>query len=166
MEIEVRHAEPEDYQAIHRIYTQPKVVRGTLQLPFTSAEVRRQQLENPREGNYILVACVGGEVIGHLSIHTFPNSPRRKHMASIGMGVHDEWQGKGIGTALMTSMVDFAENWLNITRIELQVFIDNEPAVRLYKKFGFEIEGTLRNFAYREGGFVDVYTMARLREQG
>jgi putative acetyltransferase len=55
------------------------------------------------------------------------------------------------------------DNWLNLTRLELEVFTDNEPAIKLYKKFGFTIEGTLVRFAYRDGQFVDVYTMARLR---
>jgi putative acetyltransferase len=80
------------------------------------------------------------------------------------MSVHDDFQGQGIGTELMTAMVDLAENWLNIRRIELQVYTDNEPGIALYKKFGFEIEGTHRNHAFREGEYVDSYTMARLRE--
>jgi len=54
-------------------------------------------------------------------------------------------------------------NWRNLTRLELEVFTDNEPAIQLYKKFGFTIEGTLARFAYRDGQYVDVYTMARFR---
>jgi putative acetyltransferase len=45
------------------------------------------------------------------------------------------------------------------------VYTDNEPAVRLYKKFGFEIEGTLKKYAYRDGEYVDVYAMARFRPE-
>ncbi len=59
-----------------------------------------------------------------------------------------------------------ADKWLNILRLELEVYTDNEPAVRLYKKFAFAIEGTLRCFGYRDGKLVDVYTMARIRENG
>ncbi len=36
-------------------------------------------------------------------------------------------------------------------------------AVRLYKKFGFEMEGTLRRYAFRDGTHADAYAMARLR---
>ena len=39
---------------------------------------------------------------------------------------------------------------------------DNAVALALYRKFGFEIEGTLQNFAFRGGRFIDAYTMARL----
>ena len=59
--------------------------------------------------------------------------------------------------------MDLADNWLNLQRLELTVFTDNEPAVRLYKKSGFEIEGTLRRHIFRAGKYVDVYSMARLR---
>ena len=40
-----------------------------------------------------------------------------------------------------------------------------KPAVRLYKKFGFEVEGTSVQFAYRDGQYGDVYTMARLKQE-
>jgi putative acetyltransferase len=163
LEIRVRHAEPGDYEAIHRIYVQPKVVWGTLQLPFRSAEVRRQQLAQPQDGQFTLVASVEGEVVGHLNLRTSPRSPRRKHAGSIGMGVHDEWQGKGVGTALVEALIDLADRWLNLTRLELSVWTDNEPAIRLYRKFGFETEGTLRGYGFRDGRFVDVYYMARVK---
>src|SRR5215217_5695897 len=98
-----------------------------------------------------------------LSVHTYPNRPRRRHAGVIGMGVHDEWHGKGIGTALMQACVDLADKWLNLTRLELEVYTDNEPAIRLYERFGFEREGLLRQHAYRDGRYVDAYAMARLR---
>jgi putative acetyltransferase len=79
------------------------------------------------------------------------------------MGVHDAYQGQGVGTALMTAAIDLADNWLNVIRLELSVWCDNIPAVRLYKRFDFEIEGTLRDYGFREGRYVDAYSMARLR---
>jgi putative acetyltransferase len=79
------------------------------------------------------------------------------------MAVRDDFQGKGIGSALMVSAIELADRWLNLRRLELKVFDDNEPAIALYKKFGFEIEGTLRDFAFRDGRYADVLAMARLR---
>jgi L-phenylalanine/L-methionine N-acetyltransferase len=64
---------------------------------------------------------------------------------------------------LMDAMIDLADNWLNLRRIELTVYADNEPAVRLYQKFGFEVEGTLRNYAFRDGQLIDALSMARVR---
>ena len=160
----VRRAEPEDYKSMHQIFTNPKVIWGTLQLPFPSTELWRKRLAEPPEGTFNLLACVENDIIGHLGLHTFPNHPRRRHVGQIGMAVRDDWHGKGAGSALMEAAVDLANQWLNLTRLELDVYTDNEPAIRLYKKFGFVIEGTLINYAYRDGQFVDTYTMARLRK--
>ncbi len=162
-QVSVRHTEPEDYEALHRIFSGRKVVEGTLQLPFPSAEAWRKRLAEPPPGLYSLVACAEGEVVGNLGLETFPNRPRVRHVGSIGMAVRDDWQGKGVGTALMRAALDLADNWLNLTRIELQVYVDNSAGVALYKKFGFEIEGTHRRHAFRNAEYVDAYSMARIK---
>lgn len=79
------------------------------------------------------------------------------------MSVRDDWQGRGVGSALMAAVIDLADNWLNLSRLELEVYTDNEPAIALYKKFGFVTEGTHPNFAYRNGEYIGVYAMARLK---
>jgi len=96
-------------------------------------------------------------------LQTFPTTPRRRHVGEIGMAVRDDWQGKGVGTALMQATVDLADRWLNLTRLELEVYTDNEPAIRLYNKFGFVMEGTLTHFAFRDGEYVDAHVMAHLK---
>jgi L-phenylalanine/L-methionine N-acetyltransferase len=164
MTITIRSTEPSDYEAVQQIYSSPKAVWGTLQLPFPSAEQWRKRLAEPPEGLFSLIACVEHEVVGQLSLHTFPTRPRRRHVGQIGMAVRDDWQGKGVGTALMQAAVDLADKWLNLKRLELEVYTDNAPAIRLYEKFGFTIEGTLVDFAFRDGQYVDVYMMARLRK--
>jgi L-phenylalanine/L-methionine N-acetyltransferase len=162
-DLQIRRAEPDDYSAIYEIYSCPKAFTGTLQLPYPSLEQWRQRLAAPGDGTYDLVAVVSDRVIGILGLHTFPNKPRRRHAGTVGMSVHDEWQGKGIGTALIRAAVDLSDNWLNLRRLELEVYTDNESAIRLYERFGFEREGTLRQHAFRDGRYVDAYLMARLR---
>jgi len=159
----IRRAEPGDYEAVSRIFSGPNAIRGTLQMPFPSVEFWRKRMAEAPEGWYSLVACVEGEIIGQLGLQTFPNWVRRRHVGQLGMAVRDDWQGKGAGTALMQAAMNLSDRWLNIRRLELEVYTDNEPAVRLYKRFDFVIEGTLVDFAFRDGEFVDVYTMARLR---
>lgn len=165
MTITIRHIEPGDYEAVHKIYSSPRAVWGTLQVPFPSIEMWRKRLAEPPEGFFSLVACADGEVVGQIGLHSFPNHPRRRHVGQIGMAVRDDWQGKGIGTSLMQAVVELADKWLNLSRLELDVYVDNEPAIRLYKKFDFAIEGTGVNYAFRDGQFVDVYLMARLHNQ-
>ncbi len=161
----IRRVEAEDHAAYLKLFSGARVIWGTLQLPFPSADRWRKRLAEPSEGAFDLVACVEGEVVGQIYLGTFPNNPRRRHVGQIGMAVRDDWQGKGAGSALMQAAVDLADRWLNLTRLELEVYTDNEAAVRLYRKFGFVLEGTLSRYAYRDGQFVDAYAMARLRPE-
>jgi putative acetyltransferase len=162
MEITIRKAEPTDAEAIRKCYTAPRVVRNTLQLPYRSVESVRDLLTKSGEGDHILVAVVDSEVVGVIGLHT-SSKPRANHRAEIGMMVRDDWQGKGVGTALVRAVVDLADKWLNLTRLELTVFTDNESAIALYRKFGFEIEGTLHKYAFCDGKFLDAYAMARVK---
>ena len=160
--IQVRAREPRDLEAVAEIFACPGVVAGTLQLPLRSLEEVRERYAERRPGTHSLVAELDGRVVGVLGLHVEAN-PRRRHCASIGMGVHDRFQGRGVGSALMAATTDLADNWLGLHRIELTVYADNAPAVHLYEKFGFAVEGTLRDFAFRNGAYVDAYAMARLR---
>ena len=159
----IRRAEPDDSPALYEMFKSPKLYANTLQLPYPSREQWRRRLSEPGDGTYNLVAVAGDKVVGMFGLHTFPARPRRHHAAAVGLTVHDDWQGKGVGTALMRAGLDLADNWLNLTRLELEVYTDNEAAVRLYERFGFEREGLLRRHAYRDGRYVDAYVMARLR---
>jgi putative acetyltransferase len=161
----IRRAEAEDCVGVAEMFKSLKVYPGTLQVPYPSREYwRRRITENPESSHYLL-AFIDERVVGMVSVDTYPNRPRRKHAGSIGISVHEEWQGKGIGAILMRAIIDLADNWLNLTRLELEVFADNDAAIHLYERFGFELEGTLREHAFRDGQYVDSKIMARLKPQ-
>jgi putative acetyltransferase len=65
----------------------------------------------------------------------------------------------------MTALLNWADNWAQVLRVELSVFADNERAIRLYERFGFEREGLCRADAMRNGRLADTVTMARLHPQ-
>ena len=160
--LQIRRAEADDCSAIYEMFTSPKVYEGTLQLPYPSREQWRKRIAET-DGYYNLVAVSGEHVIGMLDVETFPHKPRRRHVGRIGISVSEAWQGKGVGTALMQAAIDLADNWLNLTRLELEVYSDNETAIHLYERFGFEREGLMRQHAFRNGQYVDSLMMARLR---
>ncbi len=163
MDIQVRRAEPEDYEAVWRNFTDESAYTGTLQLPFPSRENWRKRLAEPADGHVILVACVDGQVVGNAGLHPAGNSPRRAHALALGVTVPSAWQGKGVGTALLAALTGLADGWLPVFRLELTVFADNARAIALYRKFGFEEEGRMRAYALRDGRYADVLAMARLR---
>ena len=133
----VRHAEPEDYPAVQKIYTAASVYRQLTQDPFPSLDMWRQRLAEPKAGFYDLLACYQEEVVGQLGL-TVHHRSRRKHCGALGMAVREDWHGKGVGSSLMAAAIDLADNWLNLRRLELEVLVDNEAAIALYTKFGFE----------------------------
>jgi putative acetyltransferase len=161
MELTVRHAEPDDFDAVREIYSLPRAIAGTLQVPFASAEIWRKRLAEPRAHFRELVAVTDGTPVGHLGLDASFRA-RRAHVATLGMAVRDDFQHRGVGSFLLGAAISLADNWLGILRIELNVFTDNEAALRLYRKFGFVVEGTHRAFALRDGVYVDTFSMARL----
>ena len=161
-EILIRAAESSDADAIQEIFNQPIAQANTLQLPWRSVEQRRDWLSRVAAEGHVLVAEIDGRVVGQLGLHV-QTAPRRRDVGSFGMAVHDAFHGRGVGSALMRAMIELADNWLGLRRIELEVYTDNAPGVRLYEKFGFVVEGTGRAWARRHGKPVDVFYMARLK---
>ena len=159
--IVVRRAEVRDAAAIARIFDAPNAIAGTLQLPYPSPDAWARRLAEWPETDYVFVAELAGEVVGNLGLHSVSKSPRRRHAGTLGMAVRDDVQRRGVGSALLAAAIDVADNWIGYARLELTVYTDNAAAIALYRKFGFETEGTARQYALRDGEFVDALMMAR-----
>jgi L-phenylalanine/L-methionine N-acetyltransferase len=164
--IQVRRAGPEDAPAFARMMADEDVYGQLLQLPFPDPAVWRKRLEAPSEpgrADIHLVAELDGEVVGSAGVHSAAAlNLRRRHALALGISVAKPAQGRGVGTALMEALIDYADRWAGVLRIELIVWVDNERAIRFYQKFGFEIEGRLRAYGLRDGRYDDVLAMARL----
>lgn len=161
MTVEIRRAEPSDAKAIKQIYECKNAYSSTLQLPHPSATLWEKRTTDVPDNVFVYVALVDGEIVGNLGFEVC-TSPRRRHVASLGMGVKDDVQGRGVGSALLATVIDLADNWLNLKRIELTVYSDNVRAINLYKKFGFAVEGESKAYAFRNGEYVSAYHMARV----
>lgn len=160
----IRHAEKSDVPQFKELYEGPHIVRQTLQLPHPILEVWEQRAESWGKTQFMLAAIADKLLVGHLGIGIQTN-PRRRHSASIGLAVHERFLRKGFGSKLMAAGLEMCDDWLNVRRIELIVYTDNEPAIALYKKFCFSIEGEMKCFAFRDGAFVDAYQMARVKTE-
>ncbi len=161
-EISIRAAEPSDIEAMHAILRCPGVVAGTLQLPWRPLEYTRKIFGQAQPDTHALVALVNQRVVGQIDLEV-EYGARRRDVGKFGMAVHDDFQNQGVGSALMAAMIELADGWLGLRRLELEVWVDNPAAVHLYEKFGFEIEGTARQYGRRAGELVDAHFMARLR---
>jgi putative acetyltransferase len=64
----------------------------------------------------------------------------------------------------MEALLDLADNYLGLKRVELDVIVDNEAAIHLYESLGFAREGVRRSAMFRGGMFVDLLMMGRVRE--
>ncbi|GGM13897.1 GNAT family N-acetyltransferase [Pseudomonas asuensis] len=160
MSITLRAIHERDAEALASILNQPRVRWGTLRLPYRPTQSMGDWIRQHPAEDVRVLAEQQGTVLGFATLNRMKG--RRIHVAELVIAVGDEHAGKGVGTQLMAALIDAADNWMNLKRIELTVYTDNAPAIALYEKFGFVHEGTHVAYAFRDGAYVDVYCMARV----
>ena len=168
--IVIRPARPEDAAQIiayaRRVFAEPGINLITLAdefNPTTESEARLISEMNRATNSLFLVAEDDGRIVGQL---TLQGGKRRnvRHAATLGITVGREYRGQGIGRRLMTYAIDWARAGHVLTRIELNVFVRNTNAMRLYESCGFVVEGRRRRAAHRDGEYLDDLVMALLLE--
>ena len=160
MELHIRAVADSDFPAITRIYETESVIGQTSQIPYRNEAFWRQYIERMGERAVSMVAVLDEQIVGHMTI-CMDGRPRRRHTAWFGIAVHADFHSRGIGRALMHELVHQADNWLNITKLELGVFADNERAIALYRAFDFVEEGRLVDDIFKDGAYCDTLVMAR-----
>ena len=161
----IRRATTKDAAAFARILGDPEVLQNLMQLPYPSEELWQSRLSDMADAgkhDVVLVAERDGEVVGSAGLHPVGTALRRRHAMTLGISVASPAQGQGVGKALMQALCEYADRWAQVLRLELTVFADNARAISLYRRFGFEQEGTMRAYALRNGRYVDALAMARL----
>lgn len=168
MELSLRRPRPDDAAALAELLAHPGVQPGLLQLPYANEALWRQRLAapvDPASTELKLLAFDGERLVGSAGLHAVGPAVRRRHAMTLGLSVHPDAQGRGVGHTLLGALVEQADQWLGVLRLELTVYVDNERAIRLYRRHGFEEEGRLRAYALRAGRYVDCFSMARLHPQ-
>ena len=107
------------------------------------------------------VALEGGELVGWCDV--FPHwAYALQHAGSLGMGVREDFRGRGIGERLLRATLDDALR-KGIYRVTLEARADNLRAIRLYERVGFIHEGVARAGLRFDGRFHDAVRMALLQ---
>jgi putative acetyltransferase len=170
MEFVIRPVRIEDAGGINALRRMPGVFENILGIPSERVKRNEEYIRTIDANTHFFVAVTpntphGEMVIGAATLEVFANA-RMRHSANLGIMVHREYQGMGVGDRLMCALLNVADDWLMLLRVELTVFADNERAIRLYQKHGFVAEGIKRKAAIRNGAYVDELMMARIREDG
>ncbi len=128
----------------------------------TTAKEQRTQIEHllKHENQTIFVAESGDQLVGYLAA-IGGEFKRDRQSVYIVIGILQAFTGQGIGTKLFQMLEEWAHHH-HIHRLELTVMSHNKAGLALYKKQGFEIEGTKRHSLLLNGQFVDEYYMAKL----
>ncbi|WP_379126710.1 GNAT family N-acetyltransferase [Paenibacillus sp. sgz500958] len=120
------------------------------------------QADSENSRNLFLVAVVQDEIVGFSRCE---GSPLRRfaHKVEFGVCVLQEYWGYGIGTNLLRESITWADTQ-QLTKMTLKVLERNEPAIALYKKLGFEIEGVLKKDKLHSSGiYYNTIVMGRFR---
>lgn len=132
--------------------------------PLTRGRFDAQQAHTPdNEGPdapVSLVIEVAGEAVGRASLFDIDLLARH---AEAGISLQRTARGRGIGTAAIVQLVQFAFVRHNLRRVHLQAIESNVAAIRAYEKAGFVVEGRQRQHAWVRGGYEDIVRMGILR---
>lgn len=106
----------------------------------------------------MLLAVVDDQIIGIGTI-TSGNKIKARHCGELGIVVTENYQGQGIGSELIRQLLEWSKSNGVTTKVQLDTRTDNQMAVELYKKFGFQIEGELKNTTLIDGEYYHLYVM-------
>jgi len=147
-------------ECLHTVAKEKKYIAQIEALPIERIkEFVRESVQNDAVQ---FVALNGPDVIGWCDI--FPAWAHAvKHCGSLGMGVLPEYRGQGVGEKLILACIAKAKT-KGITRIELEVRVDNQCAIKLYEKVGFIHEARKRNAMQFDGIYYDAVLMSLIAE--
>jgi putative acetyltransferase len=117
--------------------------------PYNRERLEKGWLSN-LQNLIAIVAFYKDKIVGHAQIFKFPN-PRRKGTGDLIIYLHQDFHNVGLGTAMLTKLIELAKEE-GLHRVGLDVIADNKPAIRLYQKFGFKVEGVKKEAYFGEDG--------------
>jgi UDP-4-amino-4,6-dideoxy-N-acetyl-beta-L-altrosamine N-acetyltransferase len=110
---------------------------------------------------FVIVDRASGRAVGTIGLSRIDPAHRRAEYGVL-TGEPDA-RGKGFAAEASRLLLGYAFGPLGLNRVYLHVFPENEPAIRLYERVGFEREGLLRQHVSKGGRFRDVVVMGVLK---
>ena len=157
--VTLRARRPDDFDQLYALFVQRDFQHEVSTLdPFECPDDARILLDRTGPGAFEMVAVLEARIVGFAGLYAFGG--RQRHVGCCTLTVHEQHQGKGIGTALLRALLGTAYDYVGLERVQLTVFVDNRRAISLYTRAGFSVEGRLRSFVRREDGMVDAFLMA------
>lgn len=108
----------------------------------------------------MISAFIDGKLVGNVSVRQVGGVKRVRHRATLGISVLRDYWGRGVGSMLMDAAIQTAQS-AGYAQIELQTAADNDRAIRLYERFGFETYGRCPRALKRESGYADEIEMVK-----
>ncbi len=110
---------------------------------------------------YLIEERKTAKIIGHVGLYKIDYRIRKAEFAIL---IADkDARGKGYGKMCTDFMLDFGFQQLNLNRIELALLSTNTIAYNLYMNRGFEKEGILKEAQFKNGNYIDIILMAKLK---
>ncbi|MDN4613831.1 GNAT family protein [Leifsonia sp. F6_8S_P_1B] len=131
-------------------------------LTRSAFEARLAAAEAAAAHDLRFVVDVDGAAVGSVSLFGFDDLARH---AEVGIALLPEARGRGIGTAAIGQIVEYAFVRCNLRRVHLQAIASNADAIRAYEKAGFVVEGRQREHAWVRGRYEDIVVMGLLRAE-
>lgn len=158
----VRLATIDDAEAIRAIYN-PEVLESTVTFDLVPRTLPDQQqwLAQHSGAHPAVVAEDGGLVVGYGSLSEYKPRPAYRTSVEDSVYVHRQYQGKGIGRLLLTSLTGLATDH-GFHAVFARIVGGHEASIGLHVACGFETIGTEREVGRKFGQWLDVVIMERL----
>lgn len=130
----------------------------------TTQEMQKSWFEatlKKNEYNFVIWSRECDERIGTVALYDIDWVSRKCEFGRF--FISNEYRGRGLSTEVMFLIFGFVFNDLNMNKIHLGVFVNNEQAVSFYRKVGFEVEGTLSEHVWKNGVYRSIHLMSFLR---
>lgn len=131
--------------------------KGEFGINYEQEEIYIESISKQNNSLFI-IAEDNGMIVGNLTF-IGGKRPRTAHAGEFGISVIKDYWGNGLGTELINYLMEWGKETKIIRKINLRVRTDNTPAINLYKKMGFIIEGKISREMLIKGEFVDTLHM-------